>query len=215
VIFQSKVGRKHAYARELIRQLHLIDSPAATKELQDAILINSLVNLRGEKGKAFETDRLLELHNLTLRTFFKERSSSTQEDNDLLEQCSLNGPYFKLLQTKIEGIFGHLSSNRHPKKAASDDIYSVARELASGKLVFQSALRVNTQRFSNFAAVDLYEDGLASLADNIGAYNLGVRDGTSWDDEDDHGDEDNQDIDGVMSVDGSVLGSPIASMDDL
>jgi hypothetical protein len=81
--------------------------------------------------------------------------------------------------------------------------------------VFQSALRVNTQRFSNFAAVDLYEDGLASLADNIGTYNLGVRDGTSWDDEDDHGDEDNQDIDGVMSVDGSVLGLPIASMDNL
>ena len=116
VMFQSKVGRKHAYARELIRQLHLIDSPAATKELQDAVLVNSLVNLRGEKGKTFETDRLLELHNLALRTFFKERSSSTLEDDDLLVQCSLNGPYFKLLQTKVEGIFGHLSSNRHPQK---------------------------------------------------------------------------------------------------
>jgi hypothetical protein len=84
VIFQSKVGRKYTYARELIRQLHLTDSPAATKELQDAILINSLVNLRGEKGKTFETDRLLELHNLTLRTFFKEHSSSTLDDDDLL-----------------------------------------------------------------------------------------------------------------------------------
>jgi hypothetical protein len=60
-----------------------------------------------------------------------------------VEQCSLNGPYFKLLQTKVEGIFGHLSSNRHPKKDASDDIYSVARVLASDKLAFKSALRVN------------------------------------------------------------------------
>jgi hypothetical protein len=52
----------------------------------------------------------------------------------------------------------------------------------------------------------LFEDGLASLADNIGAYNLGVRDSASWDDED----EDDQE-----SVDDSVPGSPTVSIDDL
>lgn len=50
---------------------------------------------------------------------------------------------------------------------------------------------------------------MASLAKNIGAYNLGVCDGTSWGDDD----TDDEDVHGGMSDD-SMPGSLTVTMDD-
>ncbi|MCJ1360880.1 MAG: hypothetical protein MMC33_010889 [Icmadophila ericetorum] len=211
VIFQAKSGGKHAYARECIRQLHVIDSEAATKEFQDAILINCLVNVDGHKGRAFETDRLLELHNLVLPTFFREKGSSSLPVEDLLAQCSLTGPCFDELTKKMRYTFAAVHSNRHSPKAASEDILSVAKELASKGLAKRSALRVDGRRFSAHSAADLFNEGLLSLSINVGKYNTKVLYG--MDDDDGEGNEDLDDrgdiiLDDDMSFSGSRPETP-------
>jgi hypothetical protein len=69
LIFQAKIGGTPNYGRELLRLTHLTDSPASDIILQRAVLINSLVNLKGEQGHSFETDRLVELLNGMLKEF--------------------------------------------------------------------------------------------------------------------------------------------------
>ena len=69
VIFQSKEASTPMYGRALLYTLHLVDSPASDPQLQDFILANSLVNLRGAADSNFELDRLLELLNNSLKIF--------------------------------------------------------------------------------------------------------------------------------------------------
>jgi hypothetical protein len=178
IMFQSKVGGTTNYGRELIRQIHLVDSSAASEELQRAVLVNSLVNLHSEgvnEATNFETDRLLELLNNTLKYFRRELESSTQESSALLEQCALNGPYFQQLKLAMETNFSHRSSGDHPTKDASEDILSMAKELARQSLPMTPQIR-----FTGYDAVDLFENGLESLGENVETYNAEVRSGWSW-----------------------------------
>ncbi|KAL9594963.1 MAG: hypothetical protein Q9179_005169 [Wetmoreana sp. 5 TL-2023] len=64
---------QHKYAYEMLYLQRLISTSAASPELQRAILANGLVNPRGAADGWFETDRLVELHNGTLKKLFKDR----------------------------------------------------------------------------------------------------------------------------------------------
>ena len=99
--FQAKSLSARNYAREMIRTLHMVDSNAATKTLQEAILANSIVSFQGIRGKAMATDLALELHNNDLKRERKNRSSSTQEQDAVLAQCALNGPYLGILRRAV------------------------------------------------------------------------------------------------------------------
>lgn len=172
ILFQSKAGGKWNYGRELIRLIHLVDSPAAHPDLQRAVLVNSLTNLHTEgknENETFETDRLLELLNNTLKQFRKERQSSTQESEELLEMCALNGPFFQKLKRGIEDEFGHPTSQAHPSKSAEEDILDMANELAKS-----SISKLSTKRETGNPAVDLITDGLKSLAANVDSYNADI-----------------------------------------
>lgn len=181
VMFQSPKGGKYNYARELLRVLHVTDSDAASKELQDAMLINSLVNMRTEgcnHGYTFETDRLLELHNLYLKTWKRDRKSSTQETEDLLRQCALSGVYLHDIKTTLQTRFSSLASGNHPGKNASIDIFSLARSISKGSFPLTSG-----SRFTGYDAIDLFVDGLSATFNKVAAYNKEVQQGSVWEDD--------------------------------
>ena len=85
VIFQAQTSGTPHYAQALLHTLHMVDTLAATMKLQNAILANGLVNLRGENDSNFETDLLLELLNNNLRAFQHERTYFSKNNDSLLQ----------------------------------------------------------------------------------------------------------------------------------
>ena len=69
VILQAPSARKLKYAREMLRQLHIIDTKAADPILQEAYLANALVNLRGLPHTFYEMDLLIEHQNGKFKRF--------------------------------------------------------------------------------------------------------------------------------------------------
>ena len=166
MMFQAESAGTPNYAQVLLRVLHMTDSPAATLELQDAILANSLVNLRGNEDSNYETDRLLELLNNNLKTFQRERSFFSKNSDKLLEDWAMNGPYLLEVKAAVEFMFGRANSSKHSAKSAAEDIWSMALQLASKSLV-----EVNGNRFSMNPTVNLYMEGLARLGESSMKYN--------------------------------------------
>jgi hypothetical protein len=165
-MFQAKAGGTPNYGHELLRLTHLTDSVASDLELQQAVLTNSLVNLKGKQGHSFETDRLVELLNGMLKEFQSERSIFSKDSDILLEQWALNAPYFSKLKLEVQRIFGIENSDEHPVKFAGEDVLSMARELAGS-----SVKLVRGERFSAYRSVDLYTEGMTSLSANVAKYN--------------------------------------------
>ena len=112
VIFQASVAGTPKYAQALLYTLYAIDSSAATIRLQESILMNSLVNLRGDEESSFETDRLLEILNNNLKTFQHERSYFSKYSDTLLENWALNGPYLMKLKEIVEFYFGRVNTSK-------------------------------------------------------------------------------------------------------
>ena len=139
--------------------MHAVDLPAATLRLQNCILINGLVNLRGIEDSNFETDRFLEILNNTLKTFQHERSYFSKSSDSLLENWALNGPYLLELRGLIETQLGKIISSKHPIKPAAEDIWSMAMNLSHKSLV-----RNKTDRYFFNPAINLYTEGLKNSA---------------------------------------------------
>ena len=166
LIFQARVASTPKYAQALLYTLHTVDSPASSDRLQEAILMNGLVNLRGAEDSHFETDRLLELLNNNLKVFQQERSYFSKNSDQLLENWSLNSPFLLALKGVIETTFGKPNSPRHPAKSAAEDVWSMALNLAH-----KSLSRQTHDRFSLNPTVNLHMAGLEGLSGNILKYN--------------------------------------------
>lgn len=166
VMFQAKESGAPQYARELIRLVHLTDSEASAPELQRAVLANSLVNLHGESGNSFETDRLLELLNNVMKYFQKERSSFVHDSERLLTAWALNGPFLAHLKEQLDRIFGKPNNPRHAKKAVYEQLLNMANELERSGIREQ-----DEERFSLFPVRSLHREGLKRLSDNISRFN--------------------------------------------
>ena len=167
VVFQADVAGTPKYAQALLYTLHMVDSPASSTELQNCVLANSLVNQRGKSDTNFELDRLLELLNNNLKAFQYDRSYFSKHSDILLENWSLNGPYFLELRRTMELAFGKRNSAAHPPKSAADDIWSMASILAYKSL----APVKDADRFSFTPTVNLFYAGLERLAGNVTKYN--------------------------------------------
>ena len=180
IVFQAAAARAPKYGHALLYTLHLVDSPAATMRLQECVLTNSLVNLEGAEDSNFELDRLLELLNNNLKAFQQERSYYSKDSDTLLEHWALNGPYFLELKRAVESSFGRPKSGKHPAKSASEDVWSMALNLAH-----KSLGRVVGDRFSFNPATDLFTEGLSRLGENVLKYNQQyVQDLSTIDDDD-------------------------------
>lgn len=165
IMFQAECSGTPNYARELLRLSHLTDSPASTAELQQAVLVNSLVNTHSKVGYSFETDRLLELLNNTLKAFQSERSYFSKNSDQLLEHWALNGPYLLDLKDEIERTFGKITSGAHPSKPAAEDIFSMAQQLSKKSVVQSSG-----PHYSAYRTVSLHRAGLEKLSANVFRY---------------------------------------------
>lgn len=124
VIMQSGCAGMPKYAPALLYVLHLVDSLAASPQLQRCVLANSLVNLQGGVDSNFELDRLLELINNNLRAYQTERAYYAISSDELLQGWALNAHFLQQIRLMVEASFGQPNSGVHADKSATEDMGS-------------------------------------------------------------------------------------------
>jgi hypothetical protein len=153
---------QHKYAYEMLYMQRLISTDAATPELQRAILANGLVNTRGAPHSWFETDRLVEFHNGTLKTIFRDRRGSSITVEHLLEHCALNTEFFKGMAENLESFLDMRSNSKHPEKSVQTDLLLMAQRLT------RSGSITGTMRFPvRHEAVNLFEAAIPRVAGQV------------------------------------------------
>jgi hypothetical protein len=188
-------SNKSKYAFLSLYMTWLTQTDAASKELQDAILANSLVNLRGANDSWFEMDRLNEFFNLEMKTLMATRRTSTIDTAELFRRTALTASYCTDLKTAIEAEFGEYSNGRHQIKDASQEVRHLAYQIAVSK----SVTKHTHGRSSPFQPTDILQRGIKSLDSGVENFNDRVVEGC-WNEEDDFG---------------NVTVTPIAVLDDI
>ena len=79
IILQAPSAKKPKYAREMLYQMHILDTKAADLALQNAYISNALVNLQGLPFIFYEMDLLLEYQNGEFKHFRADCGSSLQK----------------------------------------------------------------------------------------------------------------------------------------
>jgi hypothetical protein len=134
---------QYKYAFETLYLQRLTSTCATTPELQRAILANGLINRRGKADSWYETDRLVEFHNGTLRKLLNAKRGSALTLDFLLEHCALNTDFFASLAKHTEFFFNISRGSEHPEKSAELDIKIMAQRLArSGSIALHSGRKV-------------------------------------------------------------------------
>jgi hypothetical protein len=98
-------SNKSKYAFLSLYMTWLTHTKAVDKKLQNAILANGLVNLRGAEDSWFEMDRLNEFFNLQMKTLLATRRTSTLGVTTLFQQTALTASYCTGLKEAIERAF--------------------------------------------------------------------------------------------------------------
>jgi hypothetical protein len=157
VYFHGSGQSKYAY--EMLYLLRLTSTRAATPELQRAILANGLVNRQGRADSWYETDRLVEFHNGTLKELLKAKRGSALTLDYLFEHCALNTDFFNSLTKQMESFYSINRNSKHPEKSAERDIKVMAQRLScSGSVVLQSGRTVKHE------AIDVLKEGAMRIA---------------------------------------------------
>jgi hypothetical protein len=147
------------YAYEMLYLQRLTSTHAATPELQRAILANGLVNRQGKVDSWYETDRLVEFHNGTLRMLLNAKRGSALTLDYLFEHCALNTDFFASLAKQIESFYSVNRNSEHPEKSAERDIRVMAQRLScSGSIALHSGRTVQHE------VIDVLEVGAKRIA---------------------------------------------------
>ncbi len=85
VMFQKKTAETLKYEQTLLYILHLTNSVITMTQLQECMLINSLINLQNVEDFNFKLNQLLELLNNNLKMFQRKWSSFTKNNDQMLE----------------------------------------------------------------------------------------------------------------------------------
>jgi len=157
IYFHGSGQSKYAY--EMLYLLRLTSTRAATPELQRAILANGLVNRQGKADSWYETDRLVEFHNGTLKKLFKAKRGSALTLDYLFEHCALNTDFFDSLTKQMESFYSVNRNSKHPEKSAERDIRIMAQRLScNGSIAPQSGRTVKHE------AIDVLKVGAMRIA---------------------------------------------------
>lgn len=89
MILQAPSARKPKYAREILCQMHILDTTAADPILQRAYIANALVNPRGLPFTFYKMDLLFEHQNGEFKRFRLDRGSSLQEIDEMFKLHAL------------------------------------------------------------------------------------------------------------------------------
>ncbi|KAH7394801.1 hypothetical protein BKA66DRAFT_606463 [Pyrenochaeta sp. MPI-SDFR-AT-0127] len=159
---------KSKYAFLSLYMTWLTRTDAASKELQNAILANGLVNLRSADDGWFEMDRLNEFFNLQMKVLMATRRTSTIDIADLFRRTALAASYCTDLKVAMEAAFGEYSNARHQIKDASREVRYLAYQIAASRSITKHA----RARSSPFQPTDILQRGVKLL-------NNGVKDSTA------------------------------------
>ena len=127
--------------------------------MQQAILANGLVNRQGKANSWYETDRLVEFHNGTLRKLLNVKCGSAITMDYLFEHCALNTDFLASLAKQMEYFYSINRNSEHPEKSAERDIRVMAQRLShSGSISFHRGRTVK------HAATDVLKVGAMRIA---------------------------------------------------
>ena len=171
---------KSKYAFLSLYMTWLTQTNAASKELQDAILANGLVNQRGTNDSWFEMDRLNEFFNLQMKVLMATRRTSTIDTTELFRRTALTASYCNDLKVAIEAAFGEYSNSRHQIKDASQEVRHLAYQIAAS----QSITKHTNGRSSPFQPIDILQRGVNLLNNGVKKFNHRVVEGR-WEEEED------------------------------
>jgi hypothetical protein len=188
-------SEKSNYAFLSLYMTWLTQTDAATKELQDAILANGLVNLRGTTDGWFEMDRLNEFFNLEMKTLMATRRTSTVDTAELFRRTALTASYCNDLKVAIEAALGEYSNSRHQIKDASREVRHLAYQIAASRSITKHV----RGRSSPFQPDDILQRGVRLLNDGVKRFNHKVVEGR-WEEEEDLG---------------NAVTTPISVLDDI
>jgi hypothetical protein len=147
------------YAYEMLYLQRLTSTCATDPELQRAILANGLINRRGRADSWYETDRLVEFHNGTLRDLLDSKRGSALTLDYLFEHCALNTDFFDSLAKHTEYFFNIHRGNDHPGKSAERDIRVMAQRLSGS-----GSITLHTGRKAKHEAPDVLKLGAMRIA---------------------------------------------------
>jgi hypothetical protein len=147
------------YAFEMLYLKRLTSTKACDKELQRAILSNSLVNPHGRRDTWQEVDRSLEYLNLELKRELWARRTSTFGLDALFKTTSLTAEYTVRLRKAIEKAFARKDNSGHSVPSPVDDIHTLAFELACDSIKLYEGGRA-----ARHQAPDIHTIGLEKVA---------------------------------------------------
>lgn len=176
IILQASAAKKPKYAREMLRQIHILDTTAADPVLQNAYLANALVNLQGLPQTFYEMDLLLEHQNGKFKRFRADRGSSLQETDDMFKLHALSVDALSKVRPAINKvIIGRERSGRHPTKDASFDIQSLVDQLYRSRSTTPEGPEPGKIYFSAHSAPDLLKDSINQLHISVWVFNKSLQ----------------------------------------
>lgn len=125
IVMHAPSASKPKHAKDLLWQLHIIDTAATNVMLQETYLANALVNLWELPHTFYEIDLLLEHQNSKFKQFCKDQGSFLQEINIIFRQHALTAKFFQKMRPAInKNIVSrqHSWDRRHPDKNTTFDI---------------------------------------------------------------------------------------------
>lgn len=171
----STISSKAKYAREMLRQMHILDTSSAHPLLQEAYISNALVNPRGLPHTFYEIDLLLEHQNGEFKRFRADRGSSLQESDYLFLLLALTADSLqKIRRAMNKVIVGRQRKGQHPEKDASFDIQRLADHLHRSKSTHPHGPEKGKFYFSENQVPDLFAEGREALTDLVKSYNQAV-----------------------------------------
>lgn len=176
IVLQAPSTRKLKYAREMLHQMHILDTNAADPILRRAYIANALVNPRGLLFTFYEMDLLLEHQNGEFKRFRSDRGSSLQETDEMFKLHALSvDALIKIRVQMNKVIIGRERGGRHPTKDASFDILSLADQLYCSRSTTPDGPESGKIYFSENPAPDLWKQGLNQLQTSVWAFNKSLR----------------------------------------
>ena len=124
------------YALEMLHLWRLLSTDACEPPLKRAILVNGLINLRGQADSWMEIDRHNEHLNLELKTLLNARRNGTFDIDTLFKHSVLCCEYSTKVMKSLEGAFGERTNGSHTTKDAAADIRFLADILKDGSIVY-------------------------------------------------------------------------------
>lgn len=173
IIFQAPSANKPKYAREMLRQVYILDSNAADLVLYKAYIANALVKPQGLPHTFYEIDLILEHQNRELKRFQADRGSLLQERDEMFKLHLLSmDALSKIRRAMNKVIIRRKRLEKHLIKDSSFDILSFANQLYRSKSTVPESFESWKVYFSENPAPDLMLNGIKILPAQVEAFNI-------------------------------------------